>query len=134
MVKCKKKGVGTMSLRKYTEEMKELIDRQHLRFLNTEGPVDKKSYEFFGQVKKETAPMFKLNNEWMEAAETFVKNRNANVHPNQVKSTHENMEMIILHSYYLDVHRKRFKELYQSSHYVLDMILNDIEKNEKSSP
>lgn len=122
-----------MSLKKNTEEMKRLIDRQHLRFLNTEGPIDKKSYEFFNQVKKETKPMFQLNHSWMEDAEAFVKNRKANVHPNQVKSTHENMEMIILHSYYLDVQLKRFKELYQSSHYVLDMILSDIDEIEKSS-
>ncbi|WP_226579239.1 YppE family protein [Halobacillus litoralis] len=117
-----------MSLKQHTEEMKQLIDQQHIRFLNTEGPVDKKSHEFFSQVKNETAPMFELNNAWMEEAEAFVKNRKARVHPNQVKSTHENMEMIILHSYYLDVPRKRFKELYQSSHYVLDMILSDLEQ------
>ena len=122
-----------MNLKANTNKLKRLIDERHQRFLNTEGPVEKKSYDFFNQVKKETDPMFRLTNEWVKEAEAFVKDRKTNVHPNQVKSTHENIEMIILHSYFLDVHRKRFKELYQSSHYVLDMVLDDIERNEKSS-
>ncbi|ELK45298.1 YppE family protein [Halobacillus sp. ACCC02827] len=116
-----------MSIRTYTEEMKEMIDQLHQKFLNTEGPVDRRSHEFFQMVKKETAPLFDLTSNWMAAAEAFVKNRNSSVHPNQVKSTHENVEMIILHSYYLDVERKRYKELYQSSHYVLDMLLSDMD-------
>ncbi|QAS50817.1 YppE family protein [Halobacillus litoralis] len=116
-----------MSLKTNTEKIKQLIDRLHGRFLNTEGPVDKKSHEFFNKVKEDTAPMFELTQTWMEEAEEFVKSRKANVHPNQVKSTHENLEMIILHSYYLDIPMKRYKELYQSSHYVLDMILDDLE-------
>ncbi|CDQ19537.1 protein of unknown function [Halobacillus karajensis] len=116
-----------MGLKENTKELKRVIDRCHHCFLTTEGPVDKKSYEFFNKVKEETSPLFELNNTWLGEAEAFVKDRKTNVHPNQVKSTHENIEMLILHSYYLDVHRKRFKELYQSVHYVLDMILNDLE-------
>lgn len=117
-----------MSLKEYTLELKSLIDQQHKRFLQTDGPVDRNNRDFFEHVKEKTKPMFEVNHQWMEEAEQFVKNRESSVHPNQVKSTHENIEMIILHSYYLDVDRKRFKELYQSSHYVLDMILSDIEK------
>ncbi|ARI77287.1 YppE family protein [Halobacillus mangrovi] len=117
-----------MSLKQHTEELKQLIDQRHIQFVETEGPIDKKDHSFFDKVKKETKPMFNLNNTWRDEAETFVKNRKAKVHPNQVKSTHENIEMIILHSYYLDIHRKRFKELFQSAHYVLDMILDDLNK------
>ncbi|MGP4067849.1 YppE family protein [Halobacillus sp. B29] len=115
-----------MSLEEHTKDLKQLIDRLHTQFLETEGPVDKKNHAFFEKVKKETSPMFDLNSRWSEEAEEYVKNRGASVHPNQIKSTNENIEMIILHSYYVDVHRKRFKELYQSVHYVLDMILSDI--------
>ncbi|WP_173916334.1 DUF1798 family protein [Halobacillus sp. Marseille-Q1614] len=115
-----------MSVLELTNELKKLIDDRHEKFINTEGPIDKKDYEFFNRVKEETKPMFELAEDWLMAAEEFVKKRDVRVHPNQVKSTHENVEMLILHSYYLDVERKRFKELHQSSHYVLDMILADI--------
>ncbi|WP_101844055.1 DUF1798 family protein [Halobacillus sp. Marseille-P3879] len=121
-----------MTLRKLTYEMKTLIDELHEKFIHTEGPVDKKDYTFFEKVKEETKPMFDLTLEWMKEAELFVKNRGVKVHPNQVKSTQENMEMLILHSYYLDIDKKRFKELHQSSHYVLDMILTDIDNQEQA--
>ncbi|MCA0983061.1 YppE family protein [Halobacillus yeomjeoni] len=113
-------------MKQHTKELKQLIDRLHLQFIESEGPVDKKDHAFFNKVKQETGPMFEINEAWRDEAEVFVKERKASVHPNQVKSTHENIEMIILHSYYLDVDRKRFKELYQSVHYVLDMMLNDL--------
>ncbi|MFC7060416.1 YppE family protein [Halobacillus seohaensis] len=121
-----------MVVRKLTIEMKELIDQLHQKFLTTEGPIDKKDFEFFNRVKEETRPMFDLTNQWLSEAEEFVKARGVNVHPNQVQSTFENLEMLILHSYYLDVEKKRFKELHQSSHYVLDMILDDVNKREHS--
>ncbi|MCA0970385.1 YppE family protein [Halobacillus litoralis] len=115
-----------MSLEQDTRDLKQLMDERHRMFVESEGPVDKSDRDFFERVKKETSSMFALNTQWFEKAGGFVKNRHTSVHPNQVQSTHENIEMIILHSYYLDVHLKRFKELYQSVHYVLDMMLNDI--------
>ncbi|MFG6148729.1 DUF1798 family protein [Halobacillus sp. B23F22_1] len=119
-----------MTLRELTNKIKELIDQRHETFLRSEGPIDKKDHAFFNKVKEETKPMFELTQDWLKEAELFVKNRGVSVHPNQVKSTHENIEMLILHSYYLDVDKKRFKELHQSSHYVLDMVLTDLEKKE----
>ncbi len=117
-----------MTLKNETLAVKQMIDRLHELYLTTDGPVDKKDLGFFEKVKKETAPLFELNNGWVEQAEIFVKNRGTRVHPNQVKSTHENIEMLILHSYYLDIERKRYKELFQSSHYVLDMIIDDLDR------
>lgn len=121
-----------MSLQQDTMQLKQIIEERHQQFVESEGSVDKSDRSFFDQVKEETRSMFELNNRWFEKAEVFVKNRHTSVHPNQVQSTHENIEMLILHSYYLDVHRKRFKELYQSVHYVLDMVLDDIKSNKPS--
>ncbi|WP_082234026.1 DUF1798 family protein [Halobacillus massiliensis] len=114
-----------MNVIELTHELKQLIDERHEKYMTTEGPVDKKDHDFFNRVKLETQSMFELTEKWRKAAEVYVKDRNVRVHPNQVSSTHENVEMLILHSYYLDVEKKRFKELHQSSHYVLDMILDD---------
>ncbi|UOQ46460.1 YppE family protein [Halobacillus salinarum] len=115
-------------LEENTQQLKQLIDRLHEQFINTTGPIDKKDHEFFERVKSETKPYFEWNQTWREQAEEFVKARDVRVHPNQIKSTHENIEMLILHSYYLDVQRKRYKELFQSAHYVLDMILADLNR------
>ncbi|SIS37222.1 DUF1798 family protein [Salimicrobium flavidum] len=115
-----------MSLYELTHRLKSSIDELHDRYLRESGPVDRSDHEFFEKVKEETTPYFSLVQEWFEVAEPFVKNREVSVHPNQIQSTNENIEMLILHSYYLDVEKNRYKDLYQSSHYVLDMVLDNL--------
>ncbi|WP_181348326.1 DUF1798 family protein [Thalassobacillus sp. CUG 92003] len=112
--------------------IKELVDDLHERFIQAEEAVDKKDREFFERVKVETKPMFELAKDWLSQAEEFVKRRDVNVHPTQVQSTYENVEMLILHGYYADVPKKRFKEMYRSVHYVVDMILTDWENREEA--
>ncbi|SDX72653.1 DUF1798 family protein [Salimicrobium album] len=115
-----------MSLQKRTRTLKESLDELHERYTSHTGPVDRTDHEFFEKVKNETAPYFELVQDWYEEVEPFVKERDVTVHPNQIKSTHENIEMLILHSYYLDVDKNRYKDLHQSSHYVLDMVLDNL--------
>ncbi|GGC87591.1 hypothetical protein GCM10007216_17900 [Thalassobacillus devorans] len=108
-----------------TEKVKDMIDELSMQYERITEPIDKNDHDFFQKVKTETEPMFQLNDKWREAAENFVKNKQVNVHPNQVKSTHENVELLILHSYYIDVKKKRYNELNHSVHYVMDMLLKD---------
>ncbi|SDI98869.1 DUF1798 family protein [Salimicrobium halophilum] len=115
-----------MDLQQSTIQLKEAIDTLHDRYLAHSEPADRTDHEFFEKVKRETTPHFTLAQEWFEQAEVFVKSREVSVHPNQIQSTHENIEMLILHSYYLDVDKNRYKNLYNSSHYVLDMVLDNL--------
>ncbi|WP_347860502.1 DUF1798 family protein [Salimicrobium sp. PL1-032A] len=116
----------TLDLEQTTNQLKETIDSLHDRYLEQSEPVDRTDHAFFEKVKKETAPHFELTKKWFEEAEVFVKDREVSVHPNQVQSTYENIEMLILHSYYLDIDKNRYKDLYHSSHYVLDMVLDNL--------
>ncbi|MFD1018447.1 DUF1798 family protein [Thalassobacillus hwangdonensis] len=108
-----------------TNNIRHLIDQLQEKFDQQQEPVDRKDKAYFEVVKKETAPMFELNDQWLELASEYVKNREVKVHPNQVKSTHENIELLILHSYFFDVKKKRYRELNHSVHYVLDMIVDN---------
>ncbi|MFG6118417.1 MULTISPECIES: DUF1798 family protein [Thalassobacillus] len=108
-----------------TEQVKDMIEELRIKYEKETEPVDKNDHDFFQKVKTETKSMFQLNDKWLAAAEDFVKDKHVNVHPNQVKSTHENVELLILHSYYIDVKKKRYKELNRSVHYVMDMLLED---------
>lgn len=81
---------------------------------------------FFLKMKEETAPIYQLLEQWEEEALRLIKERCMSVHPHQVMSTKENIEMILLHSYYIDVRRKRYMELQQSSQYICDQILRDL--------
>ncbi|WP_017187406.1 DUF1798 family protein, partial [Alkalibacillus haloalkaliphilus] len=77
----------------------------------------------FNQVKAETLPLFEKIEKWEEEAQAIV--HKIAIFPNQIKNTKDNLEIMILHSYFHDVRKKRFMELYQSVMYNLDLVIND---------
>ncbi|QHS22551.1 DUF1798 family protein [Virgibacillus sp. MSP4-1] len=100
----------------------ELLEKSLQRY-NEGNKVDRKDREEFERIKKETAPIFELINHWEKEVNDHIAT--LNVMPNQVENTKDNMELLLLHSYYIDVRRKRFMELYHSIDYVMNRILND---------
>ncbi|WP_093133226.1 DUF1798 family protein [Salinibacillus kushneri] len=101
---------------------KNLLEKSLKRY-EAGNKVDRKDLDEFERVKEETAPIFELITEWeQEVTENMA---NLNVMPNQVENTKDNMELLLLHSYYIDVRRKRFMELYHSIDYIMNRILND---------
>lgn len=83
-------------------------------------PVDRKNRESFLKVKQETEPIFQLIHLWEETVEKEI--HRLPVFPNQIKNTRDNMELLLMHSYYKDVRKKRFMELYHSIRYVFNQI------------
>ncbi|WP_017472165.1 DUF1798 family protein [Amphibacillus jilinensis] len=98
------------------------------RYLTNDKPDNKKDRDFFNMVKNETEPLFELIGKWEELALKAVKDREIAVHPQQVQSTRENFELIILHSYYIDIKQKRYMELHQAIDYVCQMIIDTLAK------
>ncbi|MFC3038898.1 DUF1798 family protein [Virgibacillus xinjiangensis] len=115
-----------MELNLLIEQLKQHLNRLKDRFEKVEPPENKKDKEFFHMVKTETSPVYELLEEWEEKSLDLVKGRKVDVHPHQVTSTRENMELLLLHSYYIDVRRKRYMELYKSIHYVFDQLLREL--------
>ncbi|WP_010650608.1 DUF1798 family protein [Oceanobacillus massiliensis] len=115
-----------MELREQTELLKRHLTRLKDIFEHSTPPENTKDKEFFQKVKEETNPVYQLLEEWEEAALEVVKARKAKVHPQQVTSTKENMELVLMHSYYVDARRKRFMELHNSILYVFDLLLSEI--------
>lgn len=89
-------------------------------------PENKKDQAYFKFVKKETDPIFDQLDTWESEALELVKKRIIDVHPHQVASTKENMELLLLHSYYKDARRKRYMELYKSVRYIFDQIISEL--------
>lgn len=115
-----------MELKNQTEKLK-----QHLNYLKeiyerNEPPKDRKDKQFFQMVKDETLPVYELLEQWENNTLKVVKERKVNVHPHQVTSTRENMELLLMHSYYIDVRRKRYMELNNSIHYILDQLIRGL--------
>ncbi|SDJ68085.1 DUF1798 family protein [Sediminibacillus albus] len=119
-----------MELKTITEQLKQEITKLKNRFETNEKPEDRRDREFFNFVKEETTPIHSLVQEWEKQASLFVKNKQVSVHPQQVASTSDNLQILLLNSYYIDTPRKRYMEMYHSIHYVLDQLLSDIEKSD----
>lgn len=79
---------------------------------------------FFLKMKEETSSIYDLLATWEEQCLAEVKLRNLQVHPHQVHATAENIELLILHSYYKDLRKRKYMEYYNSSHYVCNQVLD----------
>lgn len=109
----------TECLKKYLDELKERYD-------NNDPPASIKDKKFFAMMKENTMNIYELLENWEEHALQIIKERKVNVHPHQIISTKENIELLILHSYYIDAKKKRYMELHGSSHYIFDQLLRSI--------
>ncbi|HLR15145.1 MAG TPA: DUF1798 family protein [Bacillota bacterium] len=107
-----------------TEQLKQVIDQLHDIFFREEDAPSIHDKDFFLKMKEETAPIYTLLSEWEETCLAEVKLRNVQVHPHQIHATAENIELLILHSYYKDLRKRRYMEYYNSSHYVCNQILD----------
>jgi hypothetical protein len=99
---------------------RDILDAGLARYENGD-PVDKKDREAFENIREITQPIFKVIDTWEEL--TLATIHELPVMPNQVQNTKDNMELLLLHSFYHDVKRKRFMELYHSIDYVLKQMM-----------
>jgi hypothetical protein len=125
-----REGILLTTLRAYNKKLSEQMAVLKERFLTHEPPSDKKDKEFFERVKRETKPMYDLLLQWNEAAAAFVQQREVNVHPQQIQSTEENIHLIILHSYYIDIRSERYMDYHHSIGYVIQLLNEDLERLE----
>lgn len=109
----------TLLLKQYVNHLKE-------RFVSNESPGTFSDHNFFNQMKKETEPIFQLLEQWENNAFFYIKENPGKIYPHQIQATKENIELIILHSYYIDIRKRIFMEYYQSAVYILDGLLSDM--------
>lgn len=109
-----------------TQYLKKQLNQLKTRYETSNPPDDIRDKAFFSYVKSETEPIYKSLETWETDVLDLVKKREVNLHPQQVTSTKENMEMLLLHSFYIDIMRKRYMSFYQSVLYIFDQLLNDV--------
>jgi Bacterial domain of unknown function (DUF1798) len=125
-IDSKNRGV-IMELIEYTKQLKVFLQQLKDVFEENNPPEDRKDKDFFIMVKQKTSPIYELLAKWEELALQVIKETKISVHPNQIVSTKENMELLLMHSYYIDVRRRRYMELNQSVLYVFDQLLRALE-------
>jgi len=109
----------TILLQKY------LIQLQN-RFQTCKPPKSVKDRSFFKQMKEETKPIYELLSEWKSETLKFIANGQSKLFPHQIEATVENIEMIILHSYYIDIRRRFYMEYFNSTIYILEQLLTEL--------
>lgn len=102
----------------YTEDLRHIVHTLKERY-EASTPPDNKDRQMFQIVKEETTPIFDLVDKWESVILEEIHHL-PKVFPNQVQNTVDNLQLLIMHSYYIDAPRKRYMELYQSILYVLD--------------
>ncbi|RKQ37630.1 DUF1798 family protein [Oceanobacillus halophilus] len=95
-------------------------------FENSEAPENIRDKAFFARVKEKTTPIFESLEKWEEEALRVVKERKVNIHPQQINSTRENMELVLMHSYYKDLRRRRYMEYYKSILYIFEQLVDEL--------
>lgn len=116
-----------MQLIEYTNQLKQELVKLKDIFEQTEPPEDRKDKVYFEMVREKTLPVYVLLEKWEELALNVIKASKISVHPNQIVSTRENMELLLMHSYYVDVRRRRYMELHQSVLYVFDQLIRALD-------
>lgn len=112
----------------YTEKLLEEVNQCQDRFLSGEKP--EKNRAFFEEIRKEADATFQLLDGWVEQATIVVEQKEIKVlHLQQIEATKENVESLVLHSYYKDTRKRRFIEIYKSCYYIFAQVLNELEEN-----
>lgn len=109
-------------VKQLTLRLKAILNKLSEKYHKSEPPKNRRDTQFFSYVKEETAPIFSLLDEWEQACLNAFENQSINVFPGQIQSTKENMELIIMHSYYKDIRKKRYMSYIQSIEFVFDQI------------
>ncbi|WP_164668795.1 DUF1798 family protein [Virgibacillus doumboii] len=117
-----------MDLITQTQEFKEHADKLKEMYVKNDPPENRRDKDFFLKVKAYTEPIYELLEKWEDNALQVVKERKVNLHPQQVTSTKENMGLLLMHSFYIDVKRKRYMELNHSVNFILDQLLEDLQQ------
>ncbi|WP_404452813.1 YppE family protein [Virgibacillus necropolis] len=115
-----------MDIKEQTIELKKQLQMLKDNYEENDPPENKKDMTFFTYVKNKTEPIYTMLETWETDALEIVKQRKVDVHPHQITSTRENMELLLMHSFYIDAKRKRYMELNHSVLYIFDQLLRDL--------
>ncbi|GFZ76483.1 hypothetical protein GCM10010978_17800 [Compostibacillus humi] len=111
-----------MDFAEMNNKLYEQLEHLKSRYETASPPEDLRDRDFFLKVKEAVTPIYSLLDNWEEEALKRVQQQSLSVHPQQIASTRENMELIAMHSYYKDVKRKRYMELYHSILYIINQM------------
>lgn len=112
-------------IKQLTETLILQLDDLHEHFKKRDD-IDTNTEQYFSYVKSELNDKFLLLEDWYRLTHEKIKNGQLNVPETMLESTKDNMEQLMLHSYYFDVRIRRYNEIKKSCLYVYHTILDEI--------
>lgn len=116
-----------IELQLITNKLKNELSFLQQKFETGERNKNKRDRQYFEFVKSDSKLLFDLINKWHEKTIALMNSNNISLYEEQINSTKENFEMLILHSYYSDIRKRRYIEMNRSCIYVFDQLLKEIE-------
>ncbi|WP_307335463.1 DUF1798 family protein [Metabacillus malikii] len=98
------------------------------RFEQLETKPEKSETYFYHNVKPAFEHIMEIVSLWEPMARKWVLvNKPKNIHTSQIDSTVENIEHIVLQSFYKDTNKQRFQNMYHSVEFVITAIFTGVE-------
>jgi len=82
--------------------------------------------EFFTYVKNNSKEIFAILDEWVNLLSELNEQGNSVINQAIIESTKDNMNALIMHSYYKDVRRRRYMEINRSCIYTYQSVLKEL--------
>jgi hypothetical protein len=110
-----------------SKELLQLMNECKARFEALDQKPEKTEALFYNKVQPTFELVMNHANTWKPLAEAWVKdNKPKYIHLSQIESTIENIEQVVLQSFYKDVNNQRFHNLHYSVEYIVNSILTEI--------
>ena len=104
-----------------TLELLKIVERAEQQYDNRR--ESKEKGDFFTEVKPFADQAHSLSKEWgVEVGAYLTEYRQKNLHPNQIKATVENIELLSVQCFFPETSYNRFKSYIQSSFFVIEQV------------
>ena len=120
-----------MELKTTSKELLQHLNKCKERFESVSTKPEKTEALFYDEVKPTFEKVMNQAIVWKPLAEAWVKEQRPKyVHLPQIESTLENIEQVVLQSFYKDVNKQRFHNLHHSVEYIVNSILAEIDERD----
>ncbi|TRZ37768.1 DUF1798 family protein [Niallia circulans] len=115
--------INSQRLRELTEELHACADYLVDVFQNVKASQESK--DFYEVVRPYANKVAELNAEWKEIADLWVKTEKPlYLHPSQISTASDHLEVISIQAFYKETSRKRFMDSAKSVQYILQTVLD----------
>lgn len=113
-----------------TELLIEQLESLKSLFLSTNEKVEN-NRAYFTLVKEKTKAVYQLLDEWEEVLLAWAEKTEKTMYIERITSTKRTMEALILHSYYNDIRKKQYMNMYHSCYYTFSQFMKEFTNETK---